>query len=59
MEILNELVPEWKVIRYHVNSPLNSSPETYIYKEEGVGIIKITFESMGIHWICGIFYSPK
>ena len=33
----------------YVNGPLNSSPETYIYKEEGVGIIKITFESMGIH----------
>ena len=57
MEMPNELVPEWKSFRYHVNSPLTSSPETYIYKAKGIGIIKITFESMGIHRIWGIFYS--
>ena len=38
-----------KSFRYHVNSALNSSPETYTYREEGAGIIQITFESMGIH----------
>ena len=56
-EMPNELVPEWKSFRYHVNRPLTSSPETYIYKAEGVGIIKITFGSTGIHRIWGIFYS--